>query len=382
MKIKLLGLGIFAIGILAFGFQAAFANEFRSNTNITVAASEFIEGDLFASGEVIIIEGTVNGDVFAAGQTILVKGVVNGDLYAATESLEVSGTIRDDVLFAARTANFITANVGGSTIMLAETVILDSESKIGGSLLFAIKTLAANGQINRGITGSAENVTINSSVAQNIRVSTSNLKFGPQANVSGDVLYHSPNQAVVEEGATLKGNVEQKIRETGNSTAGFIKFFKAFIVWSYLSSIFTGLVLLFLFKRPLQLVAEQIKKSLAANFGWGALILLLFLPAFTLLLVTTIGIPLALLLAISFGAALYIGKIVVSLAVGQWLLAKFADQRAPNRYTAFVVGLSLYYLLKLLPLVNVFAILAVAVIGVGAIALSVKNSLIIRKAKK
>jgi cytoskeletal protein CcmA (bactofilin family) len=385
MKIKVFIFSVVLVfSFLIFGLlNAVYAASFLSEPHITVEAGTTVDGDLFASGEVIIIEGTVNGDVFAAGQTVLVKGTINGDLYAVTETLEITGVIRDDVLFMARAANFISGKISGSIISLAETVIIDSESRVGGSVLFALKTLVTNGNVGGSITGSAESITINSGVSQNMRVNTNNLRFGSGANVTGDIFYHSPNNAVIEKDARLHGELDHKVQDLGNPATGFLKLVKAFIIWSYLSSLITGLVILLIFKRPVQIVATQLKENLGPSLGWGVLLLLIALPMIGLLLVTIIGIPLALLLTVGFGVSLYVGKVAVGLAIGNWLLSKLAtSKQTPNLYAAFVVGLSAYYLLKIMPVINVLAVMAVMALGVGSIALSLKQALFPVRAKK
>ncbi len=63
--------------------------------------------------------------------------MINGDVYGAAENVEVSGTVRDDVQLAGRSIKLNKANIGDSVLLAAETASLDSETKVGGSLMFA-----------------------------------------------------------------------------------------------------------------------------------------------------------------------------------------------------------------------------------------------------
>ena len=69
-------------------FQShAAALETRKGQTVEITKSENIKGDLFLTGNRIVIDGTVDGDVYAFGQDIEVNGRITGDLLTAAQTV-------------------------------------------------------------------------------------------------------------------------------------------------------------------------------------------------------------------------------------------------------------------------------------------------------
>jgi cytoskeletal protein CcmA (bactofilin family) len=354
---------------------AVMAATVASSQNVKVASDQTIDDDYFASGSEVSIEGVVNGDVYVAAERLIVSGVVNGDVIAAAREIEISGQIRDDLVVAAQTVNLKKSQVGDSVVSASETTTLDSESKVGGGLLFAASNYISNASVGRGILGTASNLTINNLVAKNIQVDTDRLFFGAKADVAGDVIYSSDREAQVQGGGRINGRV-QRTDKGGLSPVASLqlaRFAKAFLIWSYLSAILVGVALIALFRRPTEAVAQRILARPGSVIGWGALATLLTLPLAALLTATVVGIPLAVLLLGLFGALWYLAKIFAGLALGRWLLSKLNQAESPNTYAAFVVGISVIYLLKIIPLINLLVGLAVLFAGLGGFMVSLRT---------
>lgn len=84
-----------------------------SNTQ-AVAATETVDGTLFAAGRTVDIAGTVNGDVFCAGREYAVSGTVNGDVICAAQARRVSGTVEGDVRAAGRAVTIGDGRIAGN----------------------------------------------------------------------------------------------------------------------------------------------------------------------------------------------------------------------------------------------------------------------------
>ena len=99
------------VGCLAPGM--ALAAQFMSDdAEALVEAGTTVEGNLYATGQTVTIEGTVDGDLICAGGQVAVAkgGVVTGDLMCAGQSVEISGEVRGDV----RSAGYLVrVNEGG-----------------------------------------------------------------------------------------------------------------------------------------------------------------------------------------------------------------------------------------------------------------------------
>lgn len=366
------------LGTIALIFLLPVVVFARANGNATktIGTDEIINNDLFASAEQVTIDGVVNGDVFVAAKNLQIRGVINGDIYAAAESIEIGGTVRDDVHLAARSIKLNKAKVGDSALLAAETASFDSETTVGGSLIFGAQTIVTNAPVGRGIKGGADSITINNSVAQDINVNTRELTFGPKADIKSGVSYQAEADAKVEDGAKIAVQPTRKAAADQTDFANKLSgVFRGFVIWSYLGALLSGLLLLWFMRRPLLLAAQVVIDRPWPTLGWGALSFLLAGPLALLLLLSIIGIPFSLLITAGFLAGLYVGKLVVSLALGRFLLARLTQTKDPSPFVGFVLGLSILYILKLIPLVNVLTMMATTFLGLGAILTSVRQAL-------
>ena len=68
-------------------------------------------------------------------------------------------------------------------------------------------------------------------------------------------------------------------------------------------------------------------KNWQSNLGWGFLVLVLAFPAFIILMLTGIGIHLALILMVLFFLTLYVSKLFVGMAIGKKLATYFPEKK-------------------------------------------------------
>lgn len=139
--------------------------------------------------------------------------------------------------------------------------------------------------------------------------------------------------------------------------------------------------------RHLARVAVAVESRVWSAFFAGVAAEVLFVPFFLLLLVTVIGIPLALLLPFVYSLAFVLGLTAVGMIVGARLMSKELVDR-PTRLRGVGIGFGLFFLVGLFGdllrlaggpigwlgnLMTLFACAAtwtVATVGLGAVALS------------
>ena len=97
-------------------------------------------------------------------------------------------------------------------------------------------------------------------------------------------------------------------------------------------------------------------------------VFLIALPAVAVVLIfTLVGIPLALILAAMYLILIYVSRVVISLAVGNWLISR-AGRTGVSRFTAFFVGLLAFVILTWIPVVGGFVSFVGLLLGLGALA--------------
>jgi hypothetical protein len=79
---------------------------------------------------------------------------------------------------------------------------------------------------------------------------------------------------------------------------------------------------------------------------------------------TVFTIPIALILTASFFILLYWSRIFVIHRIGEAIVGRL--RAAPGRFSAFLVGLFVYYLLAIIPVIGWLVVILVVLFGLGA----------------
>jgi hypothetical protein len=337
------------------------------NNQIHINSGKTVDDDLYAASRDVLIEGTVNGDVYAAGSTVTVRGTVNGDILSAGSDVLIGGTVKGSVRAAGSTVRLTGAQVGGSVSGFGSSVTIERDSSVGGGLNFAASSAAIRGPVTRGIVGGGGSLVIANTVGKNVDVSANNVTLESSANIAGHLYNYGQGNIQRDSGSQVAGEVKQistqqqpKPEKRGASVFG--------ILWSIISTFLVGAVLLWLLPRAVTGVANTIQRHPGGSLGFGALAFLLIIPICVVLLITIIGIPLAILAALAFGVALYLAKIFVSLSVGRLIAAR--TDWTPNPYADFFIGLILLTVLELIPYIGWLVRLIIVLLGVGGLILS------------
>ncbi len=136
------------------------------------------------------------------------------------------------------------------------------------------------------------------------------------------------------------------------------------LVW-WLVSLAVAFAILSLFPEPTRRIADDIERAPGANLGWGLLVALASGPAAVILLITILGIPLSLLLALSLLAAKVMGYVAVALLLGARLLPRLGRSGAAVGWE-LVAGSVLLLLVGTIPIVGFLLDIVVALVGIGA----------------
>jgi hypothetical protein len=371
-------------GILLWFAPSAEAMVISSETDVVVAKGEIIDDDLFIAGESVVIEGTVEGDLYAAGGNVKVSGTVNGDVMVAGGTVEISGTVQNDVRVAGGSINITEAQIGDSLTTMGGNVNVDKSSSIGGGVLFGAGSINIDSDVTRGVMGGGGSVKINGLVGRDLRVGAGELSLGSDTVVSGDLVYSTEQKVQLLGAEQVVGRVRY-IEPSGQAVTkqddkpeleeGLISKLKfGMTAWSYLAALIVGGLALYLFKKPSQIIVRNLEKNWLSCLGWGFLLLIVTFPALLVLMVTGIGLPLAVILGMLFVIDLYLSKLVVGMALGKKIEA-FFPKRKVGVYVSFALGLAVYYLLSIIPILGGFVRLVTLLLGLGALSGYIKAQL-------
>lgn len=350
---------------------------FAQEKSITVSEDEIIDQNpYFAAGDTVHISGTILGDAYVAGGTVTIDGTIDGDLLVAGGTVRITGKVTND-LRAVAGQIIIDGIIGGNVTSGSGNIDISEDSSIGGYLLSGAGDIYLAGPIGASAYVGGGIVSILSDIPGDLYVSTENLRLGPDSSVGGNLTYWSDTDADIQKGATISGEITKNKVDTKDlkilrNTERQVKqgLFGAKIagtIFGVLSALVIGFIFLKIYPRYSELVVKTITEKPWKSLGIGFASLFLFPIAFTFLLVTVIGIPLALILLAGYLVYIYTSKILFML----WVGAKISP-KASSLMKLFL-GVVLFYLVSLLPLFGGILTFFAILFGFGALLISMKS---------
>lgn len=354
----------------------------KEQGSVVISADEVINDDLFIGAETVEVLGTINGDVYIGAGMVTVDGVINGDLFVGGGKVSISGIIRDDVYVGGGDVLITDAQIGDSLLVGSGTLIVDKDSSVGGSLLAGSGTVTNKANVGRNFYVGSGAIDMNSKIDGEVRVGAGKVNVGSNTVVGGDFYYMLDGEQTdldLPEGAVVLGSLNKleskskSFADMNEAKMNFSRSSKAFgrglWVVSLLGAMLVGFVAIKLCPKK----DDMFKTKLLFNYlGIGFLVLVLTVPLAFIVMFTGIGASLAMITLALFGVAVYMAKIVTSLALGSWVSGQFG-WRKMNTYANMAFGLVLFFLLKSLPIAGGFISLLFTSVGLGVFFKSMKK---------
>jgi len=372
---------ILPLGVYAFAV--------KSGNSIYVAENETIEGNLYAAGNAITVDGTVTGDVICAGQAININGKVEGDVICAGQTINIVGEVGGNARVAGNSVN-INGAVARNVMAFGASIILGEDATVGWDMLMAGATGEIRGKVGRDMYGGGSSVIIAGKIAKDVRLkldenirseikgfsvekSNSPLTITDGAVIGGNVTYTAGQAGSIATGASISGEVKHnlpKIKTGGKTLFGW--------VWHRLFAIFSafvvGLVLVSLWRKQIIELTDKMLSKVGAAIGWGLMVMFLTPIICLLLLFTIIGIPLSLMLLAIWLIAIFISKILIGILVGRSVMEKIYKKKKDSLIWAMIAGIVICWIIFAIPIIGWIIALAAIWWGLGGIWLYFKKT--------
>lgn len=340
--LAVLGLLMFIGSSVALA-QGVLGGKFRTGDQVVVPQGETVDGDLYASGRTIRVEGTVDGDLVATGGRVEVTGEVTGDLVAGSGEVDISGRIGGDARLGAGQVT-VSGSVGEDLLVGAGQVTITSSGQVGEDFIFGTGRTNLDGQVAGDVLGSTGTYQRRGSV-----------------------------------GGTERVNIREPRKEPtfSDRLLGGLRRFASLLI--------IGALLLWLAPRFMDGSAEAVRRRSLASVGVGALSLVgwVVLTVAVLIVAVLVGILFGLLGLGGLFAVLLIGVLlflavlaflqavtlafiapaIVGLAIGRLLLR---DGTGIRRWLALLLGVLVVVLLSSIPVAGGWIGFLVALFGLGA----------------
>ena len=418
--------------ILGLSFYPALAFEGRGGEKVVIEEGETIDDDLFVSAREFILKGkvkgdlavlaqkvriektaVVEGDIYAAGQTVEVEGKVKGDIYATGQTIKLGGEVGDDII-AAGYALSVAGKAGGDFIGAGFSVELPGS--LGKDFLFFGYQALLAGEVGRNARFAGNGIKISGRIGGNVEVDVGEAEEGglppgfPFYSGLPTVPFVPPG-LTLEEKARIDGNLRYTAREEVSIPAGVVRGkveFKKYeppkrvtppprvraIRWGlerfrYLVSLLiVGAIMLLAIPNWTRRMADNLKAKPLPSLGWGIVVLVAF--AFLILVVGVITVVVSLFLRLltlsslarwsfltgfmagavgflSLGLSwVYITRVFTSIAIGAAILQAFKSQAASGRWWPFVLGVVVLVLVTSIPILGRLLSWLASLAGLGS----------------
>lgn len=347
------------------------ATVFQAQENYGLSKDQKIDDDLIAAGNTLKIDGAVSGNLITACRYLTQNGTVSGSLFNGSQFADIFGKVNGSLTSFSQHLT-LSGQVKRNVIAFGQNINLASVSSVEGEATLFGAEILVDGVVLKGLKASGERIVISGMIKGDVNLNGKSITILPTAEILGNLSYKSPKEAKISAGAKIAGETkwtEFKGREPKRPT------FKKFSWVSFLfllASMLTGVVLLALFKNQVTNIKLTIQNSFWKSLGSGFVLAIVSPIGVIILMVTLIGIPLAVITGFLYLILFYIAKIFTGLALGETVIALFKKDHIPMGWS-LIAGLVLLYLLVGLPYIGWLIYALAFMIGLGGIVLSFKQ---------
>ncbi len=344
-----------------------------AGSNVTVNAP--IDGDLIVTGGTVTINDTVTQDIMVAGGTVMINGYVKDDVRCAGGTVRFSKNVEGDVVAA---GSNITIEKGvsilGDLYIAGGEVVLDGD--VNGQIKSASGTLTLNGKAGKDIDCRGGTLIMNGTVAGTSILAAREIQLGPQAQFNNDVRYWNSHESL-DFGNTIhngKATLDSSLKmETGKWH--YLGFGSLLMGLWYLGTALIMIILIqYLFKATFSKAANIIKNASLKSLGFGVLFLIVVPVAIIVCFITIVGLPVAILLMITFITVIILATVIVALLIAHWINNTNYNSSWSSR-KIILVAFGIFVVLKLAsltPFVGPLIMFLLACMGFGGILQSVR----------
>lgn len=257
----------------------------------------------FVTEDNIEINSEVNGDIILIGQNIKVTDPINGDLFVIAENVLIDAPINGDLRAIASTIE-VQSTVSGSFAFISEKVSIPVTGEIRTDAYGIASKFALYGRIGRELNlGYADNadILIEGNVVGNIHYLNSMPNITDEAFLGGKLVQTDVSDFEMNEQDMRLQIILGKILHS-------------------LSLIFITVLLTRFFPKIFAKGFELYKKNIQQNLIYGILSLVIIPFILFILLVSAIGIPVALIGIALIIFLIYISPIYIATFIGQKIL--------------------------------------------------------------
>ena len=336
-------------------------------------------GDRFLLGGTVRHDTPVDGDLIGVGGDVEVNAAVKGDVVAMGGDVRLRAPVGSDVYVAGGTVT-IESSVGGNARVAGGNAEVTGTGSVTGNLSIAAGDVLILGPVKGNVHAAGGNVLIDSEIGGDVSTGAGTLELGPNARITGKLKYKGPDDIRRHPDAQVLGGIEKKevrTRETRRhveTTTRDRSFSVGGLLWT-LGLIGLAALLAAAFPGATKRLGGELRENTGLVFllGFCALVGVPILAV--MLMVTIIGLPLALILVLLYFLLLLLGYVAIAVVMGDLALNRYKSEMAARlgwRVGAAVLAMLALAVLGRIPFLGGLVIFAALLAGIGAIVLSLR----------
>lgn len=351
-----------------------------------------VRGDLYIAGGTVTINAPVYGDLIIAGGTITINNNISNDIIIAGGRVVLNGFVGDDIrgVFGRITIN---GRINGDIVVSGGNILVDNGSIINGNLIAGGGMVTMNGNIKGGIKCMAGelilngmvgkraeckggNITINGIINGKSVLAAENITIGEKAAFYQDVRYWNRSEKLEMKTAQKKGNIMfDPTLQLNNEKWLYLGFASVLgLIW-YLAVVYMFILIIqYFFGRVMSKASEVAYSHTVRSIGYGFLYFIAIPIVVFLLVITVIGIPVAILLLLAYITLALLATVITSVVIANRI--KKTGSYKWNTWWIANAAIGIFIILKLIYLIPVLGWILMPVITClvfGSILLNIRR---------
>ena len=280
-----------------------------------------------------------------AGKSVTFNGTLDYGMLAG-QKVNVNGTINNDVLIA------------GDTITFADDFKSERDVFVFGKLV------NISGDIDRNMVIYADKVVIDKADIDNLKIKASVIEINDDVTIDEFDYNEDASIKIGDKASITTTNLSAKLHKNYTLTEQLLS---NAMSYAMIMVVFVALALIVpgMFKR-IEKKQELTTFNFVSMMGYGALSLIIFPLLGSLLFLSVIGIPLAIILFAFYIAVFMLSIIFTGYYLGLVIYKKLLKKDV-NILLSGLMGITILYLLSIIPKIGFIVALVYALAGMGVV---------------
>ena len=340
----------------------------------SLVAASSSPGNAYAAGASVVLTAPVAGDLSAFGGSIIAAAPVAGDELLVAGSIRSRAPVTGDLRIMGGSV-VIEESIAGDLVVLGFSV--NDSGRASGSVFIA----AAETTLTKGASGPVtiygNTISLAGDFGGNVNiVSSGHLTLAASTTIRGTLSYEAPELATIPASATIIGGIKYRnasyLPDAGTSRLLAVVSIGFFLFARILGALILAGLLAGLFPKLAEEIVEraytQRPRSILLTMLLGFAILVATPVLFIVLMLTFVGIGLALLLLILYSLLAFLALLYAGILLGSAFARRFRGREEVLWHDG-VFGMLALSLIALLPVIGPLILYILTIFSAGALLL-------------